>query len=79
MCTQWSFQEARRELVVCVILFFVCLCYLRQDFSVQPWLSRNSLCKPGWSGIQEIYLCLRGVCATSVLLGTLSLLLKIHF
>ena len=28
---------------------FVCLfCFLRQGFSVQSWLSWNSLCRPGW-------------------------------
>ena len=35
---------------VCVC---VCVCVLRQGFSVQPRLSWNSLCRPGWSGTQK--------------------------
>jgi hypothetical protein len=26
---------------------------LRQGFSVQPWLSWNSLCRPGWPGTRK--------------------------
>ena len=32
-------------------IFF--LVFLRQGFSVLPWLSWNSLCRPGWSWIQK--------------------------
>jgi hypothetical protein len=49
---------------------FVCLltCFSRQGFSVQPWLSWNSLCRPGWPPTQKsTCLCLpnagiKGVC-----------------
>jgi hypothetical protein len=33
-----------------VFLFF---CFLRQGFSVSPWLSWNSLCRPGWPRTQK--------------------------
>ena len=33
-------------------LSFVC-CFLRQGFSVQPWLSWNQLYRPGWPGAQR--------------------------
>ena len=41
---------------------FVCLLacifvFSGQSFSVQPWLSWNSLCRPGWSEFTEIHLC----------------------
>ena len=40
-------------------LHFVFFCFLRQGFSVQPWLSWNSLCRPGWPRSQKsICLCL---------------------
>jgi len=29
------------------------LCFSRQGFCVQPWLSWNSLCRPGWSQTQR--------------------------
>ena len=41
---------------LCFVLFcFCCCCYLflRQGFSVQPWLSWNSLCRPGWPQTQR--------------------------
>jgi hypothetical protein len=28
-------------------------CFSRQGFSVLPWLSRNSLCRPGWPRTQK--------------------------
>jgi hypothetical protein len=31
-----------------LVCLFVCLFVSRQGFSVKPWLSWNSLCKPGW-------------------------------
>jgi hypothetical protein len=36
------------------VLLFVCLfvCFSRQGFSVSPWLSWNSLCRPGWPRTQ---------------------------
>ena len=30
-----------------------CFCFLRQGFFVQPWLSWNLLCRPGWPGTQR--------------------------
>jgi hypothetical protein len=30
-----------------------CFLFLIQDFSVYPWLSWNSFCRPGWSGTQK--------------------------
>jgi hypothetical protein len=48
------------------LLFFVC--FSRQGFSVYPWLSWNSLCRPGWPPTQKsTCLCLssagiKGVC-----------------
>jgi hypothetical protein len=59
---------------VCLFVCFVCFGFLffsRQGFSVQPWLSWNSLCRPGWPRSQEFTcLCLpsagiKGVCATT--------------
>ena len=53
----------------CFVLFF-CFCFFfsRQCFSVQPWLSWNSFCRPGWPRTQK-YACLcfpsagiKGVC-----------------
>jgi hypothetical protein len=52
---------------VCLFLFLVCLFwfvlvfgFLRQGFSVWPWLSWNSLCRPGWPPTQKsACLCLR--------------------
>jgi hypothetical protein len=32
---------------------FVLFCILRQGFSVSPWLSWNSLCRPGWPQTQK--------------------------
>jgi hypothetical protein len=32
---------------------FIYLVFLRQGFSVQPWLSCNSLCRPGWPRTQK--------------------------
>ena len=54
------------ETKVFFLLFFVCLfvscfvvvvCFLRQGFSVQPWLFWNSLCRPGWP-ITQKFACL---------------------
>jgi hypothetical protein len=66
--------------VVCLFVF-VCLFVLvfgfsRQGFSVQPWLSWNLLCKPGWPWTQKsacLCLCLpsagiKGVCHHALLL-----------
>jgi hypothetical protein len=36
-----------------LFLFFVLFFFLRQGFSVQPWLSWNSLCRPGWPRTQK--------------------------
>jgi hypothetical protein len=50
----------------CFVLF--CFVFLRQGFSVYPWLSWNSLCRPGWPRTQKsACLCLpsagiKGVC-----------------
>jgi hypothetical protein len=50
----------------CLVLF--CFCFSRQGFSVQPWLSWNSLCRPGWPQTQKsAFLCLpsagiKGMC-----------------
>jgi hypothetical protein len=33
--------------------FFLVLVFLRQGFSVWPWLSWNSLCRPGWPRTQK--------------------------
>ena len=32
---------------------FVLFCFSRQGFSVWPWLSWNSLCRPGWPHTQK--------------------------
>ena len=37
--------------------------FSRQGFSVQPWLSQNSLCRPGWPRIQK------SACSASRVLG----------
>ena len=50
------------------VLFFFFLNFSRQGFSVFPWLSWNSLCRPGWPQTQKsACLCLpsariKGVC-----------------
>ena len=55
-------------IVVCLFLFCFVLFFSRQDFSVQSWLSWNSLCRPGWPPTQKYaYLCLpsagiKGMC-----------------
>jgi hypothetical protein len=33
--------------------FFLSFFFPRQGFSVYPWLSWNSLCRPGWSQTQK--------------------------
>jgi hypothetical protein len=37
------------------LVFFCCCCcfFSRQGFSVYPWLSWNSLCRPGWPQTQK--------------------------
>jgi fatty acid desaturase len=45
-------------LFLCFVLLFVLICFVlfcfsRQGFSVQPWLSWNSLCRPGWPQTQK--------------------------
>jgi hypothetical protein len=42
---------SRIFLFVCLFFLFVCLS--RQGFSVLPWLSWNSLCRPGWPRTQK--------------------------
>jgi hypothetical protein len=37
----------------CFLLLFIYFVFLRQCFSVQPWLSWNSLCRPGWPQTQK--------------------------
>ena len=54
----------------CFFLFV----FWKQGFSVYPWLFRNSLCRPGWPGIQKsTCLCLPNaglkVCTTTVWAG----------
>jgi hypothetical protein len=34
-------------------MLVVVVVILRQSFSVQPWLSWNSLCRPGWPRTQK--------------------------
>jgi hypothetical protein len=34
-------------------LFCFVLLFLRQSFPVYPWLTQNSLCRPGWPWIQR--------------------------
>jgi hypothetical protein len=40
-----------------MLCLFVCFCFVfvfsRQGFSVKPWLSWNSLCRPGWPWTQK--------------------------
>ena len=36
-----------------IVIFLLLLCFLRQGFSVSPWLSWNSLCRPGWPRPQK--------------------------
>ena len=38
----------------CFCLFCFCFCFLRQGFSVQPWLYWNLLCRPGWPQTQDL-------------------------
>jgi hypothetical protein len=54
----WSSGEAEP-----VLFFFCCLFgFLRQGFSVYPWLSWNSLCGPGWPQTQKsACLCLQNI------------------
>jgi hypothetical protein len=42
-------------LFVClfVLFCFVLFCFLKQGFSVWPWMSWNSLCRPGWPWTQK--------------------------
>jgi hypothetical protein len=35
------------------IFFLIFFCFTRQGFSVKPWLSWNSLCRPGWPRTQR--------------------------
>ena len=62
--TQGQYQyvlKQRKKTLCCplqfqTVLFFVLLLLLlfsRQGFSVQPWLSWNSLCRPGWPQTQK--------------------------
>jgi hypothetical protein len=51
----WIFllQDSLR-LVYFILLYFIYFFgFLRQGFSVQPWLSWNSLCRPGWPWTQK--------------------------
>jgi len=44
---------------VCLFCFVFVFVFLRQGFSAEPWLSWNSLCRPGWPRTQKsAYLCL---------------------
>jgi hypothetical protein len=36
-----------------LMVFLCCFCFSRQGFSVYPWLSWNSLCRPGWPRTQK--------------------------
>ena len=62
-CDCWS-----RHSVHIFFLLLLFLVFPRQGFSVQPWLSWNSLCRPGWPQTQKsACLCLpsagiKGVC-----------------
>ena len=56
--TSLSYIRPVLDLFVCLFCFvclFVCLfvCFSRQGFSVQPWMSWNSLCRPGWLQTQK--------------------------
>jgi hypothetical protein len=39
--------------IFCFCFCFVLFCFLKQGFSVYPWLSWNSLCRPGWPQTQK--------------------------
>jgi hypothetical protein len=51
-----------------LFIFYLFIGFSRQGFSVQPWLSWNSICRPGWPPTQKsACLCLpsagnKGVC-----------------
>ena len=36
------------QYLLALFLFCFCFCFSRQGFSVQSWLSWNSLSRPGW-------------------------------
>ena len=47
--------------LIWILFIFVCsfVCFLRQDISVQTWLSWNSFCKLEWS---SLWLGIKGMC-----------------
>jgi hypothetical protein len=52
---------------VCLFFFFFFFGFLRQGFSVKPWLSWISLCRPGWPQTQKsACLCLPSAGITGV-------------
>ena len=51
-CGQWN-PPSSSFLFCFLFLFCFVLCFSRQGFSVWPWLSWNSLCRPGWSRNQK--------------------------
>lgn len=58
-CTIWT--KAGPSVTVTIIylllfLFFLPFSFLRQSFSVCPWLSWDSLCRPDWLELREIHL-----------------------
>jgi hypothetical protein len=80
--TDQKFNKCKHSFSPCFFVFVVLLVWFglvwfgfsRQGFSVQPWLSWNSLCRPGWPRTQKsTCLCLpsagiKGVCLHTQLL-----------
>jgi hypothetical protein len=58
-CHKRSLQEIATIIVGLFVYLFLFFCFSRQGFSVYPWLSWNSLCRPGWPRTQKsVCLCL---------------------
>jgi hypothetical protein len=49
----FSFEEYEVSFRISFDFFCLFVCFLRQGFSVFPWLSWNSLCRPGWPRTQK--------------------------
>jgi hypothetical protein len=64
----WNRDQSLLAFIFYLLIYLFFLGFSRQGFSVQPWLSRNSLCRPGWPRTQKsACLCLpragiKGVC-----------------
>jgi hypothetical protein len=51
--TKRTIQRINKTRSCFLFCFCFCCCSSRQGFSVWPWLSWNSLCRPGWPPTQK--------------------------